>query len=192
MAQYINVWLNQNCHHNHGPVQWFDWCEASLGGIFLHQDNTQLSSKYWWIHPCWIQSIKYEGNSWVSGASAFVGSITGSKWPETKGFLLKLVSPFLFWERKANPCEKLPRNWRSHITLCTTPFTEQLKLSLTRIERGEGGPGAQLSKRTSTFECLVWETDASQVLNWQLHEMVPAKHQSLCQQWIDDPGMLAF
>jgi hypothetical protein len=31
-----------------------------------------------------------------------------------------------------------------------------------------GGPGAQLSKRTSTFECLVWETDASQVLNWQL------------------------
>jgi hypothetical protein len=31
----------------------------------------------------------------VSGASAFVGSITGSKWTETKTFLLKLVSLFL-------------------------------------------------------------------------------------------------
>ena len=26
--------------------------------------------------------------------------------------------------------------------LCTTPFTEQRKLSLNRIERGVGGPGA--------------------------------------------------
>jgi hypothetical protein len=68
---------------------------------------------------------------------------------------------------KAIPCEKLPRTWRSHTTLCTTPFTEQLKLSLIRIGRGLGGPGAQLSKRTSTLECLVWETDTSQVLNWQ-------------------------
>ena len=33
----------------------------------------------------------------------------------------------------------------------TTPFTEQRKLSLTRIKRGVGGPGAQLSKRTSTL-----------------------------------------
>ena len=39
--------------------------------------------------------------------------------------------------------------------LCTTPFTELRKLALTRIERGVGGPGAQLSKRTSTLECLV-------------------------------------
>ena len=31
------------------------------------------------------------------------------------------------------------------------PFTEQRKLSLTRIERGVGGSGAQLSKRTSTL-----------------------------------------
>jgi predicted DNA-binding protein YlxM (UPF0122 family) len=29
--------------------------------------------------------------------------------------------------------------------------TEQCKLALTRIERGVGGPGAQLSKRTSTL-----------------------------------------
>jgi transposase len=48
-------------------------------------------------------------------------------------------------------------------------FTEQRKLSLTKIERGVGGPSAQLSKRTSTLECLVGETEASQVLNWQLH-----------------------
>ena len=87
-----------------------------------------------------------------------MGSITGSKWPETKHFLLKLVSLFLFWEMKAIPCEKLPRNWRSCTTVRTIPFTE---LSLTRIERGVGGPGAQLSKRTSTLVCIVWETDAS-------------------------------
>ena len=43
----------------------------------------------------------------------------------------------------------------SRTALCTTPFTEERKLFLTRIERGVGGPGAQLSKRTSTLECLV-------------------------------------
>jgi transposase len=32
-----------------------------------------------------------------------------------------------------------------------------------------GRPGTQLSKRTSTLECLVWETDTSQVFNWKLH-----------------------
>ena len=64
-------------------------------------------------------------------------------------------------------CEKLPRNWRSRTTLCTTPFTEQGKLVLTRIERGVGSPGEQLSKRTSTLECLVCETDTSQVLEGQ-------------------------
>ena len=80
-----------------------------------------------------------------------MGSITGSKLPETNNFLLKLVSLFLFWEMKAIPCEKLPRNWRSRTMLCTTPFKEQCKRSLTRIERGVGGPGAQLSKRTSTL-----------------------------------------
>ena len=76
---------------------------------------------------------------------------------------------YFFWEMKAIPCKKLTRNWRSHTTLCTTPFTEQRKLSLTRIEWGVGGPGAQLSQRTSALVCLVWETDASQVLIWQLH-----------------------
>ena len=34
-------------------------------------------------------------------------------------------------------------------------LTEQHKLALTRIDRGVGGPGAQLSKKTSTLECLV-------------------------------------
>jgi hypothetical protein len=32
----------------------------------------------------------------ISRASAFVGLITGSKWPETNNFLLKLVSLFSF------------------------------------------------------------------------------------------------
>ena len=38
--------------------------------------------------------------------------------------------------------------------LYNTPITEQHKLALTRIER-VGGPGAQLSKKTSTLVCLV-------------------------------------
>ena len=41
------------------------------------------------------------------------------------------------------------------ISYNATPFTEQRILALTRIERGVGGPGAQMSKRTSTLECLV-------------------------------------
>ena len=68
----------------------------------------------------------------------------------------------LFHARNCQETEDLSQH-------CTTPFTEQHKLALTRIERGVGGPGAQLSKRTSTIERLVWETDTSQVLNWQLH-----------------------
>ena len=55
------------------------------------------------------------------------------------------------------------------LPVCTTPIREQHKWALTRIEREVGGSGAQLRKRTSTLESLVWEIDASQVLNWQLH-----------------------
>ena len=39
--------------------------------------------------------------------------------------------------------------------LCTTPFREQHKQALTRVEREVGGPAAQLSKKTSTLESLV-------------------------------------
>ena len=105
--------------------------------------------------------------SWVSGESAFVGSITGSKWPETKTF---------FWNSSVYSCSE---KWRLfHARNCqeiealvqpcvVLTFTEQLKLSLTRIERGVGCHGAQLSKRTCTItlECLVW--DASQVRYWE-------------------------
>ena len=35
------------------------------------------------------------------------------------------------------------------------PSQNSALLSLTRIESGVGGPGAQLSKSTSTLECLV-------------------------------------
>ena len=103
-----------------------------------------------------------------------------------------LVSLYLLWERKAIPCGKLPRNWRSNTTLCTTPFTEQCKMALTRTERGVGGPGAQLSKRTSTLECLVWETDASQVLNWQLHKTTHKTpvSKSTVKRWLRDGGLL--
>ena len=54
--------------------------------------------------------------SWVSGASA--GLIILSKWPEKDNFLLKLNSLFLFWEMKAIPCEKFPRNWRFPTAVC--------------------------------------------------------------------------
>ena len=43
-------------------------------------------------------------------------------------------------EGTSSPTGDLPRNWRSRTTLCTTPFTEQRKLSLTRIERRSGRP----------------------------------------------------
>ena len=41
------------------------------------------------------------------------------------------------------------------ISYNATPFTEQRKLTLTRIERGVEGPGEQLGKSTCTLECLV-------------------------------------
>ena len=84
--------------------------------------------------------------SWVSGASAFVGSIILSKWPEKDNFLLKLDSLFLFWKMKAIPCKKLPRNWRFPTTVCTTPFREQHKWALIRIEREVGGTTKQGDK----------------------------------------------
>jgi transcriptional regulator len=37
------------------------------------------------------------------------------------------------------------------ISYNATPFTEQGKLALTRIERGVGNPGAHLSKRTNAL-----------------------------------------
>ena len=40
------------------------------------------------------------------------------------------------------------------ITVCTTPFREQHKQSLTRVERELGGPSAQF-KKTSILESLV-------------------------------------
>jgi hypothetical protein len=47
--------------------------------------------------------------------------------------------------------------------------TAQTGSNQNRIEGEVGGPGAQLSRRTSTIECLVLKSDASQVLNWQLY-----------------------
>ena len=45
--------------------------------------------------------------SWVSGASACVGSIILWKWPEKENFLLKLDILFLFWEMKREIAKKL-------------------------------------------------------------------------------------
>ena len=101
-----------------------------------------------------------------------------------------------FWNSSvyscSEKCEKLPRNWRSGTTLCTTPFTEQLKLALTRIERGVGGPGAQLSKRTSTLECLVWETDTTSpqlAASLNSTRKTPVS-MSTVKRWLQDAGVL--
>ncbi|CDQ56772.1 unnamed protein product [Oncorhynchus mykiss] len=59
-------------------------------------------------------------------------------------------------------------SFKSHTMLCTTPFTEQHKRALTRIERGVGGPGAQLSKRTKDIpsdaeaEALLHQSEISE------------------------------
>ena len=55
-----------------------------------------------------------------------VGSITGWKWPETKNFLLKLVSLFLFWEKDSIPCGKLPVYYFLHRT-AQTGFNQNIK-----------------------------------------------------------------
>ena len=87
---------------------------------------------------------------------------------------------------KAIPWEKLPRNWRSRATLCTTPFTEQCKRALTRIERGMGGPFAQLSKMTSTLvfslrnRCL---TSPQLVASWNSTRKTPVSTSTVKGCW---------
>lgn len=61
----------------------------------------------------------------------------------------------LFFQQFYIPYETLPRNCRSHATLCTTTFKEYHKLAQAIIERQVGGPGAQLSEGTSASEALV-------------------------------------
>jgi hypothetical protein len=99
-------------------------------------------------------------------------------------------SMFLFWELKAIPCEKCPRNWRSRTTLCTSPFTEQCKRTLTRIESRVGGPGAQLWKRTSTLECVVWETDSPQLAASLNSSCKTPVSTSTVKRWLQDAGLL--
>ena len=76
---------------------------------------------------------------------AFLWASIWSKWPEKENFL-KLDSLFLFWEIKAIPCEKLPRNWRFPTMVCTTPFREPHKWALTRIEREVGTSGDAMQR----------------------------------------------
>ena len=102
-----------------------------------------------------------------------------------------LFSLFLFWEMMAVPCEKLPRNWRSRTTLCSTPFTEQRKQALTRIERS-GRPRCTTEQEDKYIR-------VSSLRNRRLTSpplaaslIVPVKHQPQRQQWWSDSGMLAF
>ena len=47
------------------------------------------------IKRSFFRPVEYLEHQYLE-RSAFVGSITGSKWPETKNFVLKLVILFLF------------------------------------------------------------------------------------------------
>lgn len=47
---------------------------------------------------------------------------------------------------------------------------------------------AQMHGSKRTTECLVWETDTPQVLNWQLCSIVYAKHQFYLKRWKADFG----
>ena len=78
--------------------------------------------------------------SWVSEASACVGSITGSKGPETKCFLLKLVSLFLFWEMKYIPCRNCQETEdlvQVHIMARTAQISKEKRMSIITL-RHEG------------------------------------------------------
>ena len=74
-----------------------------------------------------------------------VGLIIVSKWPgkKKKNLLPSETCRSILKAEKAILCEKLPRNCRSHSTVCTT---EQCNTALTKIEREMGGCVAQEDK----------------------------------------------
>ena len=128
--------------------------------------------------------------SWLSGASAFVGLIILWKWPEKDNFLLKLDSLFLFWEMKAIPCEKLPRNWRFPTTGVYYFLQRTALMGSNQNRKRSGRPRC---KRTSISEFLVWEIDASQVLNWAASLNGTRKTSvstSTVKRWLWDAGLL--
>lgn len=70
---------------------------------------------------------------------------------------------------KAIPCEKLPRKLK--ISYKKTLFKGQHHLLLTRIEKGVGGPGAQLSMSTRSDQSLSFENQGphrstGSFINW--------------------------
>ena len=74
------------------------------------------------------------------------------------------------------PCEKLARNWRSRTMLCTTPFTEQSKLSLTRMERVRGPRNRHLT--SPQLAASLNSTHKTPVSTWTV------------KRWLRDVGLL--
>ena len=64
------------------------------------------------------------------------------------------------------------------------------KLAITRIERGVGGPGAQLSKRTSTLECLVRYLTGPQLAASLNSTRKTPISTSTVKRWLLDAGLL--
>jgi hypothetical protein len=71
--------------------------------------------------------------------------------PETTTISSETHQSILVLRKEGYSMREIAKKLKSRTTLHTAPFTEQRKLALTRIKRGVGGPGAQLSKRTSTL-----------------------------------------
>ena len=80
-------------------------------------------------------------------------SITGSKCSETKIFHLKLLSIVL--RNEGYSMQEIAKKLKISYNDVYYSLHRTVQLALTRIERGVGGPSAQLSKRIITLECLV-------------------------------------
>lgn len=84
-----------------------------------------------------------------------MGSIILSKWPEKENFHVKLASLFLFLEINAIPCEKSAKKLKMSYNGVYYSLQRTAQTGSNRVEREVGGPGAQLSKKTSILESLV-------------------------------------
>ena len=139
----------------------------------------------------WIK-LAFLWASWISGASAFVGWIILSKWPEKENFLLQLDSLFLFWEIKAIPCQKLPSHWRFPIKVCTTPLREHHKWALTRMEREVGASGGTKQEdkyiRTSSLRNRSL-TGLQLTASLTCTRKMPVST-STVKRWLQDAGLL--
>lgn len=93
-------------------------------------------------------------------------------WLQRNSFLEELISLLFFWEMKAIPSVSVQ---------CRLESRQHIGF---KQDRENGTAQMHASKRT--LECLVWETDTPQVLNWQLCSIVYAKQEFRRSLWRTD------